>query len=470
MDPSEVRFARSGAVHVAFQTLGDGPVDLVIGRSAISHLGVSWESQALGQCFRDLAAFSRVILFDKRGVGLSDRDVGAPTLEERMDDIRAVMDAVGSKRAALFGTLDGAPLSILFAATYPERTSALVLWGGQARGEWAADYPWVPTETQWETAIQRDEREWGSVAHIDRICADLAPSQVHNAEFKRWLGRLILYGASPSAGTALAQMHRQIDVRPVLGAIHVPTLVLHSSTSRAVPVENGRFLAERIPGAKLVEVANSDHFFWTVPETERAVVGLIRRFLGDLPEFSETDRVLTTVLFADIVGSTERASALGDREWHRVLEAYLQNARTEVGRFRGRLVKTTGDGFVATFDGPTRAIRCAVQLRDHSRTLDLDTRSGLHTGECLLKEGDILGIAVHIASRVCDRAGASEVLVTSTVRDLSIGSDLRFVDRGTHPLRGVDGRWRVFSVGENMATRPSSSQGQADIERIDGRP
>lgn len=449
MLPSEVKYAKSGDVHVAYQVVGNGPTDLVLGFSGISQLEVMWEEPSLVRMFRQLVEFTRLILFDKRGVGLSDRNVGIPTLEDRMDDIRAVLDAVGSQRTVLFGTLDSSPLSILFAATYPEKTLALILWGGQARSLWAPDLPWAKTREEWEAEIRRDEAEWGSPSHIDRMCALLAPSRAHDPEFRRYLSRRLRFGASPAEGSALSRMNMQIDVRSMLGAIHVPTLVMYTPRSRASSADDARYLASHIPGAQLLETQSPDFFFWTTPEVTKEMIGAMRRFIEGLVGIPETDRILTTVLFTDLVGSTRLASELGDRRWGEQLDRHFAGVKQEVARHRGSLIKTTGDGTVAMFDGPTRAIRCALTLREIARADGLSLRAGLHTGECVLKRGDVQGIAVHIAARVADLAEGGEVLTSGTVRDLSVGSSLRFEDRGAKTLKGVEGKWRIFSVAGN---------------------
>ena len=450
MIPSEIRYAKSGRVHIAYQTVGDGPVDLVLGFSGIAQLEVLWEEPSLVRQLREIAEFSRLILFDKRGVGLSDRNVGIATLKDRMDDIRAVLDAIGSRRAALFGTLDGAPLSILFAATYPQRTLALVLWGGQARSVWAPDYAWAKTREAWEADIERDEDEWGSDAHIGRVVAQLAPSRIGDPEFRRWMARRIRFGASPAEGSALSRMNMQIDVRSALSALHVPTLVMFTPESKASTAEDARFLASHIPGARLEEIRCPDHLFWTTRQGTDQVIGSMRRFIEGLGGLSEPDRILTTVLFTDIVGSTQRASELGDRRWAQLLDRHFDALRKEVTRHRGTLVKTTGDGGLSIFDGPTRAIRCALALTKLAEADGLSLRAGLHTGECMLKAGDVQGIAVHIASRIADRANPGEVLVSSTVRELSVGSDVAFESRGSHMLKGVDGDWRIYSAGDDQ--------------------
>lgn len=446
MDVPEIRYAKSGDIHVAYQTVGNGPIDLVLVRTTISHLEALWEEPSMARFLRDLASVSRLILFDKRGTGLSDRHVGMATLEDRIDDIRAVLDAVGSKRTVLFGTADGAPMSALFAATYPERTAGLILWGGITRGLWAPDYPWAATKEQQEALMAQDERDWGSDAHIDRLTALLAPSRLGDEQFRRWRKRLTRSGASPAEGLALAKMNLEIDVRPILSSIHCPTLVVHATGDRSVPLASGRYLAANIPGAKFLEIPTSDHLIWVNSEPTAVLVSAVRQFVDSLHGTPESDRILTTVLFADIVGSTRRAAEMGDAAWSRVLGEFTETSQTEVNRFRGRMIKSTGDGLLATFDGPTRAVRCGCALRDQARALGLELRVGLHSGECLLRQGDVLGIAVHIASRVSEAAGPGEVLVSGTVRDLSVGSELRFRDRGSHVFRGVEGEWRTFSA------------------------
>ena len=447
MIPTEIRYAKSGNVHIAYQTLGHGPIDLVLGFSGVAQLEVMWDEPSIVRQFRSIAEFSRLILFDKRGVGLSDRNVGVATLEDRMDDIRAVLDAIGSQRAVLFGTLDGAPLSLLFAATYPQKTVALVLWGGQARGVWSPDYPWARTLESWESEIARDEEEWGSDAHIDRVVAQLAPSRAADPAFRKWMGRRIRYGASPAEGSALARMRMRIDVRSALSSLHVPTLVLYSRESRASSVEEARYLAAQIPGARLEEVRSPDHLFWATPLGTDQVVGAMRRFIEGLGEASESDRVLTTVLFTDLVGSTQLASNLGDRRWAQLLDRHFDALKQEVAGHRGKLVKTTGDGGLSIFDGPTRAIRCAIALTKAAEADGLQLRAGLHTGECMVKAEDVHGIAVHIASRIADIAEPGEVLVSSTVRELSVGSEVTFEARGARTLKGVEGEWKLYSVG-----------------------
>lgn len=452
MEEHEVQYATSGNVHIAYQVLGSGPLDVLLARSGVYHLEIAWEHPLNARYHRELASLGRLIAFDKRGTGLSDRTVGVATLEERMDDIRAVLDAVGSRQAILVAARDAASMVTLFAATYPERTRALILMSALATGLWSEDCPWAPTREQAETAIRHDLADWGSASHIDRLTAELAPSRRDDADFKRWLGRLVRNGASPAAGMALARMNMEIDIRATLSAVHVPTLVIHPTGDRVVSVEHGRYLARHIPGARLLETPGSDHLFWVSAEQTKAVIDAIHGFVDGLTDVRESDRVLTTVLFVDVVDSTRHVSALGDRAWTQLLGRFFEDARQQFTHFRGREIKTTGDGVLATFDGPTRAVRCASALRTQARSNGLEIRAGLHTGECVVRNGDVHGIAVHIAARIGELAQGGEVLVSSTVRDLSVGSDIRFTDRGSVPLRGVDGEWRTY-LAEPLPSR-----------------
>ena len=447
MESPQVRYAKSGDVRIAYQVYGKGPHDLVYGRSSISQLELVWDEPDVARFFAELGSFARVILWDKRGVGLSDRVVGTPTLEDRMDDVRAVMDAVNSSRAVLFGATDTAAMSLLFAATYPERTLGVIALSPLVRGLWAPDYPWVWKREQYEESFRLSEADWGSQAHIDRVTGRLAPSRAHDPAFKRWLGRVIRFGSSPSSDISLARMNMEIDVRAALPAVHVPTLVLKFAQDPFLRPENADYVASHVAGARLVTLPGPDHLAWANPEAFAAAIKVQREFIEGLPEEStDEDRVLLTVLFTDVVGSTRRAAELGDRAWAGLLDRYFAKARAEVSRFRGSLIKTTGDGTLATFDGPTRAVRCATALRDHAHDMGLETRSGLHTGECLLRGGDLQGIAVHIAARVSELANSGEVVVSATVRELSIGSDIRFSERRAETLRGVDGVWKTYLV------------------------
>ncbi len=433
----ETRYAKSGEVNIAYQVVGDGPLDLVFVPGWISHLEVGWEEPSFARFLRRLASFSRLILFDKRGTGLSDRVsvMELPTLEQRMDDVRAVMDAAGSERAALFGVSEGGPMSVLFAATYPRRTSALILYGSMAR---RAEF--VPTDEQLQQISEALERTWGQAMDTGLW----APSRAHDQQFKEWLARLGRLGASPGAGAALIRMMMQMDVRHVLPAIRVPTLVIHRIGDRAVAIDLGRQLAQEIPGAKFVELPGDDHF--PSAGDADAILDEIQEFLTGVRPAPEPDRVLATVLFTDIVGSTQRAAELGDRRWRDLLDSYYALSRRELDHFRGREVKTMGDGFLATFDGPARGIRCASAISETVGQLGIAIRAGLHTGECEVMGEDIGGIAVHIGARVATEAAANEVLVSSTVKDLVAGSGIGFEDRGPHRLKGVPEEWRLFAV------------------------
>lgn len=441
----EVKYAKSGDVHIAYQTFGTGIVDVVFAGPATSHLAVWWEWPRTADFFRELAKFSRVIMFDKRGVGMSDHAVGIAPLGERTDDIRAVMDACGSKSAVIFGVSESGPMAILFAATYPERTQGLVIFGSHACTRKTPDYPWGMTDEEWVEYLHREEREWGSMAFSRQVAAAFAPGLKDNEEYIRWFHRLITFGASPASAVALSRMNKEIDVRPELSAVRVPCLVM-APAQDVTATERNRYISDRIPGARLLMIPGASHMFPADPEASATVLEAFHHFVDELPAMQETNRTLTTVLFTDIVGSTKRAADLGDRAWGQLLSRLYDLANVEVGRFRGRTIKTTGDGILATFDAPTRAIRCASAIRGQARSLGLELRAGLHTGECIFQGGDVHGIAIHIASRVGDEAGDGEILVSSTVRDLSMGSDLKFRDRGAHPLRGVEGDWRTYLV------------------------
>jgi pimeloyl-ACP methyl ester carboxylesterase len=434
------QYAKSGDLHIAYQVTGAGPLDLVFVPGFVSHLEYQWEHPWSARFFERLGSFSRLIRFDKRGTGLSDRVGGIPTLEQRMDDVRAVMDAVGVERAALVGVSEGGPMSLLFAATYPERTSALVLYGSYARRSWAPDNPGGHTEEEWRAIIGAIEKGWGEAADTNLR----SPSAAGDKSYVRWISTYQRLAASPGAAIAVMEMNKEIDVRPILSAVRVPTLVLHRAGDRTIRLEQGRYLAEHILGSKLIELPGDDHTPW-VGDSD-ALLDEVEEFLTGSRHEAEIDRVLATVLFTDIVGSTERAAALGDRKWRDLLESYYSLARRELTRFRGREVDTAGDGFFAAFDGPARAIRCAEAISKGVRALGIEIRAGLHTGECEVIGDKVGGIAVHIGARVASLAQAGEVLVSSTVKDLVAGSGLGFEDRGTQSLKGVPGEWRLFAV------------------------
>jgi pimeloyl-ACP methyl ester carboxylesterase len=441
--PPVTRYAKSGDVNIAYQVIGDGPFDLVLVHGWVQSFDPGWEIEAIKRFYLRLASFSRLILFDKRGIGLSDRVAidDLPTLETRMDDMRAVLDSLGAERAAVLGHSEGGAMCALFAATYPERTKALVMVGSSARTRWAPDYPLGTTDEVLEEFEKSIVERWG-VEVIRSAMQELAPSIADDEEQVQAYTRAAARAASPAAAAALTRMSAQIDIRHVLPAIRVPTLVLHRSNE--VLADASRYVAERIPGAKSVELPGGDHMPW-LGDQERAL-GEIQEFLTGVRPHPALDRVLATVLFTDIVGSTERAAELGDRRWKELLNRHNALIRDELGRFRGRELNTAGDGFLATFDGPARAIACASSIRDQVRMLGLEIRAGLHTGELELDGSEIRGIAVHTGARVAAKAAPGEVLASSTVRDLVAGSGLDFEDRGSHELKGVPGEWRLYAV------------------------
>lgn len=442
---TQVRFARSGDVDVAYRVVGDGPIDLVYAQGAYTHLEIYWELPQFRRYCERLAEFSRLILFDKRGMGMSDRVPGATTLEERMDDIRAIMDAVGSERAAVMGESEGGPLALLFAAAHPERTAALVLQGAEVREKTDDDWPWgESTAEEFEEAMRRLPERWGQGIGIDFI----APSVAGQSWARAWRGRVQLHSNTPAAAEAFMRMAFDIDVRHVVPAINVPTLIVHAVDDQVCHVENARFLARTIPDARYVELPGSDHVPWFEPEPTLAE---IREFLTGRREARTPDRALATVLFTDLVGSTEKAAELGDRRWRDLLEQHHVAVRRELERYDGRELDTAGDGFFATFDGPARAIRCACAIVDAVSQLGLRVRAGLHTGEVELLDGKVTGIAVSIGARVAGQAGAGEVLVSGTVRDLVAGSGLAFEDRGTALLKGVPDQWRLFAAASSVS-------------------
>ena len=440
MSPPETRYAKSGGVHIAYQVFGQGESDLVFVPGWTSHIEYAWEEPGFARFLNRLGSFRRVTWFDKRGTGLSDRDVGLPTLEQRMDDVRAVMDTVGIKRAAILGTSEGGSMSILFAATYPEKVSHLILYGAFARRIQDPDYPWAPTIKQREEWIDSLEKGWGGDIELET----LAPSRAKDESFKKWFTTYGRLSVSPAAAVALARMNTYIDVRNVLQSIHVPTLVIHRTGDRDVNIGNGIYLAKNIPGAKFVELPGNDHA-WNAGDTD-AVNDQIEEFLTGVRSAGHQDRVLSTILFTDIVDSTKKASEIGDDRWKRLLVAHNDLVRTELSKFRGREIKSTGDGFVAIFDGPGRAVQCAREIIGSGKRLGISIRAGLHTGECELVGNDIAGVAVHIAARISSLAGGDEVLVSSTVKDLVSGSGIQFQNMGTRSLKGVEGRWHIYSA------------------------
>ncbi len=444
MEPPETRYARSGDVSIAFQTVGEGPFDVVFIPGFVSHVELGWSTPPFDELWPRLASDARLIVFDKRGTGMSDRVAGAPTLETRMDDVRAVMDAVGSTRAAIVGISEGAPMSILFAATYPERATALVLIGGFARVLWAPDYPWGSTDEEFRRGMEANRRLFGPLAQAEQDTIDWLGGYEHEG---RLLTRYFRQGGSPAAVEAVNLMNMGIDVRHVLPAIRVPTLLVHGIDD-ALPIDGARWMARQIQGARVLEL-RCRHL--PVGEVLEGAAGQIQRFLTDVwdagREEDEPQRTLSTVLFTDIVGSSAHAAALGDRGWGELLEHHHELVRRQLVRYRGVEVDTAGDGFFASFDGPARAIRCACAITDSVRELGLAVRAGLHTGECELIDGKVAGIAVHTGARVASQAKPGEVLVSSTVKDLVAGSGIEFRDRGRLELKGIPGEWHLYAVG-----------------------
>jgi pimeloyl-ACP methyl ester carboxylesterase len=437
------QYARSGDASIAYQVAGDGPIDLVLVLGFATHVELQWESPPFARFFDRISSFSRLIVFDKRGTGLSDPVSEVPTLEQRVDDVRAVMDAAGSERAALFGISEGGPMSVLFAATHPERVTALVLHGAMGRTTEAPDYPWASSaEALRESAAEFIAPYWGR--EPEGMVELFAPSFADDPQAIEFTGRMERSAASPAMVQQIFEMFLDIDVRAILPTIRVPTLVLHRRGDRVVNRRAGEELAAQIPGARYVELPGIDHLPWAGDSD--AVLGEIEEFLTGARSAPERDRILATVMFTDIVGSTERAATLGDARWGEVLAAHQATVRRELARFRGREVKTLGDGCLATFDGPARAIRCGHAVAEAARTEGLEVRIGLHAGEVDLLEEDVAGIAVHIASRVASVAAPGEVLVSSTVKDLVAGSGIRFADRGARQLRGIADEWRLFAA------------------------
>jgi pimeloyl-ACP methyl ester carboxylesterase len=432
----DTRYAKSGDVHIAYQVFGEGPINLVLASPFVSNVEHWWDEPDIARWLLRLASFARVVMLDKRGTGMSDRVAELPGLDQRIDDLRAVMDAADMDQAALLGISEGGPLTALFAATYPNRCRALVLYGSFARFS-----SWFPTEEALAAFFGYADQSWGTGGSLPHF----APSRANDPAFQRWWGRFERLGASPAAASALMRMNSQIDIAGILPTIRVPTLVIHRTEDVTINVEGGRYLAEHIPGARYIELPGKDHIPF-VGDNAMEIADAIEEFLTGSRAPVPVDRVLATVLFTDIVGSTEKAAALGDRRWRDLLDSHHGTIRRNLVRFRGHEVKTTGDGILATFDGPARGVRCACAITDEIRPLGIDVRAGLHTGECEMIGEDVGGIAVHIGARVAALAGAGEVLVSGTVKDLVAGSGLCFGDRGSQSLKGVPGEWRIFAV------------------------
>jgi class 3 adenylate cyclase len=437
-DVPETHYAKSGSVHIAYQVTGDGPRDLVFVPGVISHLDLWWEDPIASRFFRRLASLGRLILFDKRGTGLSDPDIGEPTLEQRMEDLQAILDACDSRSASLMGYSEGGPMSVMFAAAHPEVVSALILAAAPARTSAAPDFPCGAENEHAHLPLRRImEERWGEGESIEFFAPSLAGSKRARLGFARW-ERM---AATPNVVRGMSRLFGTIDVRALLPTIQAPTLVVQRLNDRVTLPCQGRYLADHIPGARYFEQAG-DHVLWLGDTDE--LFEEIEEFLTGARGAADTDRVLATVMFTDLVGSTKRAAALGDRRWQDLLSDHDAATRRALERYRGHEITTTGDGFLATFDGPARAIRCACAIRDEARELGLEIRAGLHTGEVEVRGRDITGIAVHIGQRVSSLAGAGEVMVSGTVRDLVVGSKIQFEERGEHALKGIDGSWRLF--------------------------
>jgi DNA-binding winged helix-turn-helix (wHTH) protein/pimeloyl-ACP methyl ester carboxylesterase len=440
--PPETMYARSGDVNIAYQVIGDAPLDLVFVMGWVSHLEYFWREPSFARFLLRLASFSRLILFDKRGTGLSDRVPinKLPTLEQRMDDVRAVMDAVGSERAALCGVSEGGPMCSLFAATYPEKTIALVMIGTYAKRLRDAEYPWAPTTEERQHFFEEIRAHWGGPVGIE----ERAPTMADDTQFREWWATYLRMGASPGAALALTQMNAEIDVRHVLPSIHVPTLVIHRTEDQCLKVDEGRYVAERIPGAKYVELPGQDHLPFVGDQD--MILDEVEEFLTGVRHRIEPDRVLATVLFTRIVDSPEHAERLGVSRWQELINRLRAHISKEIGWFRGREIDMVGNRPLAIFDGPARAVRCACAIVEYSSRLGVEMRAGLHTGECDVVDSKVGGIATEIGVEVAKRAAAGEVLVSNTVKDLVAGSGIRFEDRGTYTLAGILGEWRLFGV------------------------
>lgn len=448
---AETRYALSGDVHIAYQVTGDGPYDLVFVPGFVTHMEMQWKLPGFGDFLNELGSVARLIRFDKRGTGMSDPVSGAPNLETRMDDVRAVMDAAGSRRAAFYGLSEGAAMSILFAATHPERVAALVVRSCSPRTMWAPDFPWGRSAEAYQAEMNHALRVYASRDEAREVVLGLGMQG--EEEVEAYID-LLRYGASPGMLEALYRMNREIDIRDVLSAVRVPSLVMHGSEDQVVPLEVGRYTAQRLRAARFVELPGVGHLALGGSRAVR-IQTEIEHFLGEVWQTggwteAEPERMLATVLFTDIVDSTVKAIELGDGRWRDMLERHNALVRRELLRFRGREVDSAGDGFLATFDGPARAIRCASAIVEGVRELGLTVRAGLHTGECEIADGKVAGIAVHTGARVAAQATDGEVLVSSTVKDLVAGSGIAFTERGVQELKGIPGEWRLFAVARDQ--------------------
>lgn len=438
----ETKYAKSAGINIAYQVVGEGPIDLIFVPGWVSNIEYSWEYPAYAKFYNRLASFSRLILFDKRGTGLSDRvaETELPTLEQRMDDVRAVLDAVGSERAVVFGFSEGGNLSVLFAATYPRRTIALVTFGIFASRIWSEDYPWAPKIEHRKKWIESLEEKWGGAVDIQKI----APSAAHDKRFRDWWATYLRRSVSPKAVVALAKMNSQMDIRDILSTVRVPTLILHRSGDEEVNIEEGYYIRDRIADSKFVELQGNDHF--PIVGDSDSIIDEVEEFVTGIRPVKGHDRILATVMFTDIVGSTEMIEEMGDKKWKELLHEHRQLIRNNLIEYRGNEIETIGDGFMATFDGPARAIHCSSSILKSMEQIEINLRVGIHTGECEILDDGIAGIAVHVAARVVSTSSAGEVVVSRTVKDLVAGSGIEFEDRGFHSLKGLDERWQLYTV------------------------
>lgn len=456
--PSQTRYARSGEVHIAYQVVGSGPLDLVFVMGWVSSIDWYWAEPRVARFLRRLSSFSRLILFDKRGTGLSDRVAELPTLEQRMDDVRAVMDAAGSPRAALVGISEGAAMCALFAATYPQRTAALVIYGGYAKRLWDPDYPWAPTRAERQQFFDAIEQGWGGVVDLET----LAPSVVDDEQFCRWWAAYLRRSASPGAALDLARMNTEIDLRAILPAIRVPTLIMHRTGDRDIDVGGARYLAEHISGATYVEMPGEDHLVFV--GDQEPILREVELFLTGALPVPQPDRILATLLITGISGAAATAVRLGDQAWGELVAAHDALVREHVAQFRGREEKKMIGGFLATFDGPARAIRCASAIVAAGRGLGIAIRAGLHAGECELSGGELGGVALQIAERVFDRAAPGEVVVSSTVKDLVAGAGIEFAEIDTRLLTGPASGWRLYRVLPGAQSGHPAPSVPADVD------
>jgi pimeloyl-ACP methyl ester carboxylesterase/DNA-binding CsgD family transcriptional regulator len=452
--PPETRYAKSGETNIAYQVTGEGAVDLVFVMGWVSNLEWSWQEPSFARFLKHLASFSRLILFDKRGTGFSDRSAGPATFEQRMDDVRAVMDAAGSEQAALLGISEGAAMCALFAATYPERAAALISIGGYARRTWAPDYPWGATEEQRRSFLEQIERGWGGPVALARR----APSLANNEQFRKWWATFLRLSASPGAALTLTRMNMEIDIRYVLPMLQVPTLIIHRTDDMAIRVECSQHLADQIAGARYVELPGRDHLPFVGDQD--AILDEVEHFLTGVRPVRASERTLTTVLVIEIRGATQTAIRLNESWWSSIRDEYATLVRRELAESRGREVKTTDIGFLATLDSPARAIRCACDIVVEARSAGIEVGAGLHAGECEIAGDDVRGVAVQMAAGIMAFAEPGSVVVSQTMKDLVAGSDIAFQDLGTHPLTGIAGEWRLYRVGtaiRSVTTSPAQA-------------